>query len=198
MPALRIGLVCVFLLAIFFTFSKPARASVLDWIKHVAGFIVQETDALTGMEDAVTIPPTTSETLEQALQDAPFKFAIPAYVPAGFQLQNNVDIYSDSIFLFWTNEEGDDILLQVETEHGQQYLTGTNAAQEIEINGQPAMLFQGTYDSNNTWDRDRKQINIVQRRGDLVYWLIYNKISEGEMDAAGITKELSQMMGSIP
>ena len=52
------------------------------------------------------------------------------------------------------------------------FVTGTNAAQEIQVNGQPAMLFEGGYDANHTWDPTLKMVNVLQRRGMLVYWLI--------------------------
>jgi hypothetical protein len=60
------------------------------------------------------------------------------------------------------------------------------------------MLVQGGYDTNNQWDPDRKMINIIQRRDSLIYWLIYIKSSEDELDPDGITGELSHMMSSIP
>ena len=196
--ALQAGLACAFLLAAFFAFSKPARASVLDWIKHVAGFIVQENDSLPIYGDEVIIFPEAHNSLATVLENAPFEFAMPTYVPDGFHLEDNVDVFSDSVFLRWMNSIGDEILIQVETDHGQQYMTGTGAAQEIQVNDQPAMLVEGGYDTNNNWDPDRKMINIVQRRGQIIYWLIYIKTSEGELDHALITEELSRMMGSIP
>ena len=53
---LRIALkflgVSMILFAVLFTFSQPVRASVLHWLKDIAGFIIEERDSL---------PPAVSE-----------------------------------------------------------------------------------------------------------------------------------------
>ena len=86
--------------------------------------------------------------------------------------------------------------MQIDTEHEQRYLTGIDAAQEIQINGQPAMLIQGGY-LYNSWDYTLPTLNIIQRKGDLIYWLIYVQKYKGSFDDVLWRNELVRMMSSI-
>jgi hypothetical protein len=169
---------------------------VLDWIKEVAGFLVHESETIPGLEDTDIIPADARGSLANVKKNLPFEFDMPTYLPDGFHFVDHVDVYSDAVFLRWTNGEADEILMQIATEHAQEYVTGPNSAQEIQINGQPAMLIQGGYDDNQHWDSDRKMIHIVQRDGEVIYWLVYIKTSDGELDYERVTAELIRMMSS--
>jgi len=192
---LRLGVVCLVGLGVLFSFSQPARASVLDWIKQVAGLEVQETNIIS-VEGSITIQPTASGSLDDIFNDLPFEFAMPSYVPAGFIFENSVDVHAESVFMTWHNSKGDQILMQVDTEHGQRYLTGIDTAQELQINGQPALLIQGGY-LNNGWDSTLPTINIIQRKGDLIYWLIYIQKYNETFDETAWRNELAHMMSSL-
>jgi hypothetical protein len=188
----------LFLFAVLFTFSQPVRAGVLTWLKQIAGFEIQEMDTLPVAEGKSTpIPPDVHDSLADILNNLPYKLDLPSYVPDGFSFEDQVDLVKTSIFMRWINRNGDEILMLVDTDHGQRYLTGTDAAQEIEVNGQPALLVQGGYNKENNWDPDLQMINIVQRKGDLIYWFIYIKNSGGKFDGTVFKDELIKMLDSI-
>lgn len=196
--ALQVGLACLLGLGGMMTFSQPARASVLDWIRKVAGLEVLETNTISSAGGAVAVPPDSQGSLTQVLPSAPFAFALPAYVPDGFTFEDRVDVHDESIFMRWLNREGAEILMQVDTDHGQRYLMGVDAAREIQINRESALLARGGYDIDGTWNPALNMINIIQRRDELVYWLIYVGNSQTEFEAGAIQDELARMIGSIP
>ena len=193
--ALRFAIVSMVLLTMLFSFSQPVRAGVLDWIKQIAGFEVQEFNTVSS-EGSVIIQPTVSRSMDDVINDLPYEIIMPSYVPDGFIFDDKVDINEDSVFMTWGNGKGDQILLQIDTEHEQRYLTGKDAAQEIQINGQPAMLIQGGY-LNESWDSTLPTLNVIQRKGHLIYWLIYVQKYNEPFDNMLWKDELTQMMGSI-
>jgi len=193
--ALRFAIVSMILFTVLFSFSQPVRASVLDWIKRIAGFEVQETDTVS-TEGSVIIQPTVSGPMDEILNDLPYEITLPSYVPKGFIFENKVDVNSESVFMTWWNSVGDQILLQIDTEHEQRYLTGIDAAQDIRINGEPAMLIQGGYLDDN-WDHTLPTLNIIQRKGDLIYWLIYVQKYSEPFDNVLWRDELIHMMSTI-
>jgi len=192
---LRFAVVSMILFSVLFTFSQPVRASVLDWIKQIAGFEVQETNTVTE-EGSVVIQPTVSEPMDEVLNDLPYEVAMPSYIPDGFTFDDKVDVHAESVFMTWRNSKGDQILLQIDTEHEQRYLTGIDSAQEVQINGEPALLIQGGY-VDGSWDSTLSTLNIIQRKGDLIYWLIYVQKYDGSFDDVLWKDELTRMMGSI-
>jgi len=192
---LRFAVLSMILFTVLFTFSQPVRAGVLDWIKQIAGFEVQETNTVSEA-GSVIIQPTVSGPMEEILNDLPYEIAMPSYVPEGFIFGDKVDVHAESVFMTWRNSKGDQILLQIDTEHEQRYLTGIDAAQEIQINGEPAMLIQGGY-VDGSWDSTLSTLNIIQRKGDLIYWLIYVQKYIEPFDDVLWKDELTRMMGSI-
>jgi len=193
--ALRFAVASTILFTVLFSFSQPVRAGVLDWIKRIAGFEVQETNTVSS-EGSVTILPTVSGPLDEILNDLPYEIVLPSYVPEGFIFEDKVDVNDKSVFMTWGNSIGDQILMQIDTEHEQRYLTGIDAAQEIQINGEPAMLIQGGY-LYNSWDYTLPTLNIIQRKGDLIYWLIYVQKYKDSFDDVLWMNELVRMMSSI-
>jgi hypothetical protein len=195
---LRFASVMMVLFAILFTFSQPVRASVLYWIRQIAGFEVQEEDYIPFSEsDSVSIPPDVRDTLANIANDLPYQLAIPAYVPTGFIFEGKAEVQDGQVFMRWLNGVGSEILMLVDTDHGQRYITGTDAGQEIQVNGQPALLVQGNYDINGNWDSDQKMMNLIQRRDEVIYWLVYVGNSEGSFDSETVQDELIRMMGSL-
>jgi len=195
---LRFALTAMVLFAALFTFSQPVRASVLYWIKQIAGLEVQEEDYIPFSEsESVPIPPDVRGTLANIAKDLPYQLAIPAYVPDGFVFEDKVDVQETQVFMRWLNSNGDEILMLVDTDHGQRYITGTDAGQEIQVNGQPALLVQGNFDVNGGWDSDQKMMNLIQRKDEVIYWLIYVGNSDGEFNSGRIQDELVHMMGSL-
>ena len=192
---LRFTVVSMILFTVLFSFSQPVRASVLDWIKQIAGFEVQETNTVTE-EGSIVIQPTVSGLMGDILNDLPYEIFMPSYVPEEFVFGDKVDVNDESVFMTWRNVRGDQILLQIDTEHEQRYLTGIDAAREIQVNGQPAMLIQGGY-LDDSWDSTLPTLNIIQRKGDLIYWLIYVQKYNEPFDDVLWQDELVNMMGSI-
>jgi hypothetical protein len=197
--SLRFAALTLLLFATLFTFSQPVRAGVLNWIRQIAGFEIREVDSLPTVENSsVHIRPGIRDSLADILDDLPYTLELPAYVPDGFLFEDKFDLVKTSVFMRGMNEDGDEILMLVDTDHGQQYVMGTDAAQEIQVNGQPALLFQGYYDKEHNWDPDLQMINVVQRKGDLIYWLIYIQNSDNEFDDTAFKNELIKMIASIP
>ena len=195
---LRFVLTALLLFAVLFAFSQPVRAGVLNWIKQIAGLEVEETNTFPVAEgETVSVPPEARYSLKDIIKDLPYELVMPAHVPDGFFFEDKVDVQDKSVFMRWLNGNGNEILMLVDTDHGQRYITGTDAAQEIQVNGQPALLVQGGYDVNGNWDSNRWMMNIIQRRDDVIYWLIYIQNSDGEFDGTAVKDELIQMMGSI-
>lgn len=178
-------------------FSGPVRADVLYWLRQIAGLNVQEIDTIPAGENEVTIPPDVSGALDRIRKDIPYELSLPTYVPDRFVFDDHVEVVDQSVFLSWTNEDKDQILMLVDVDHGQQYLMGKNAPQEIPVNGQPAMVFQGGYDRENNWDPAQQTINLIQRKENLVYWLIYMEHPGGTLESAAVQDELIQMLASL-
>lgn len=195
---LRLALAAMLLFAVLFTFSQPVRASVLDWIKQIAGLDVQEENYIPISEsESVSIPPDVRASLETIKKDLPYLLAMPEYVPSGFVFEDKVDVHDEQVFMRWLNSDWDEILMLVDTDHGQRYITGTDAGQEIQVNGQPALLVQGNYDVNGNWDSEQKMMNLIQRRGEVIYWLVYVENSDNEFDSGAIQDELIRMISSL-
>lgn len=194
----RFALITMLAFAALLTFSQPVRANVLHWLREIAGFEIEERDSIPTAVSEGSLPSDYHRNLlEDVIELLPYKLAMPAYVPEGFLAENRVEKTGNSIFMRWMNGDGDEILMMVDTDHGQRYVTGTDAAREIEINGQPALLIQGGYDSNNVWDDNLKMLNIVQRKDDAIYWLIYIERIDGEIKREAIQNELIHMMSSL-
>jgi len=195
---LRFAMTAMVLFAVLFTFSQPVRASVLYWIKQIAGLEVQEEDYIPLSEsESVSIPPDVRDSLATIIKELPYQLAMPVYVPDGFVFEDKVDVQDTQVFMRWLNSDRDEILMLVDTDHGQHYITGTDAGQEIQVNGQPVLLVQGNYDVNGNWDSEQKMLNLIQRRDEVIYWLIYVGYSNNEFDSATIQDELVRMMGSL-
>jgi hypothetical protein len=143
----------------------------------------------------------------EALENPPFPLSLPTWIPEGYTLNEQVAIANskDWIMLTWSNPKGREIAMLVEREYtGYNIPAGVDSSQEIKINGQPALLIHGNWDSQHQWD---------PQRGIAIYWikdghdyrLIYserepvrNVIQPVEGDMEAITAELVHMAESIP
>ena len=205
------------------TFYEPVRARVLELIKTVAGFNISEQtsspmDGITASELSATqtsgqlsITPTiytiSTLPLPDALQNPPFQFGMPAWVPEGYTLDENVGIANsnDWVSLIWTNSENSEIEMLVEQKYtGYDIPAGENSSEEIQINGQPALLVRGFWNEQHEWDPQRG-ISIGWEKEDHFYRLTYserepvhNEIKPIEGDMEATLKEMIQMAESIP
>ncbi|MGV8026836.1 MAG: hypothetical protein AB2L18_09785 [Anaerolineaceae bacterium] len=200
-----------FLIAAVFTLtiSEPVRAKAWELIKTIAGINVEEQveSPLKGIEEEnvelYTIPTLA---LSKALENPPFQFDLPAWVPEGFVLDQNVAIANSEnwIMLVWNNSNLSAIQMLVEREYtGYAIPAGENSSEEININGLPALLVRGAWDAQHQWD-SRLGIVIGWEEDGHFYRLTYyeressqNTIKpiEGDMDI--ILNELIQMAESI-
>lgn len=197
----KFAAIAVFLLAALLLFSQPVRADVLYWIKQLAGLTVEEkNDVSIGDESGTVSTQSVSRgSLEDLNKALPYDLNLPTYIPKGYTFENNkVEVQETSVFMRWLDKDGKEILMLVDTDHGQRYIMGENASTEIWVNDMPALLVQGYYGVDGLWDPNLKVINLIQKHGDVIYWLIYVHNSDEVYDAEFISDELIQMMQTIP
>lgn len=194
---LRLTLTGLLLFAVLFTFSEPVRASVLDWIRHIAGFEVQETESLPGYDDGISFDPDHNS-IVYALKAIPFEFAIPAYAPDGYVLIDKLTFSDNTIILLdWVNKNKDYISMAVQNTVDLSVFTGVDSAEEIQINGQPAMLIHGAY-LDGKWDYTMKGITIYFKKDGLTYILGKFPSTPYTKDINVSQNELIRMVESIP
>lgn len=181
--ALRFALASLFLFVALFTFSKPVQATVINWVKEVAGFGVREDNELSGLNEAVTIPSDFKGTLAEATENLSFEFSMPAYIPDGYIFFDEVDISekNQSIFMRWINSDSEEVILMIKTNSGQGIVTGSEAAEEIMINEQPVALIHGGYDANGKWDSTKKDTHLYWHKDGLIYILFSASVNEEEL-----------------
>ncbi len=128
----------------------------------------EATDAVEGLNpDAIldsfgqpTAPPAVPQAMsqEEAQARLPFHFALPAWVPAGFTLQDQVEVVLPSnasnaseasgggyasVIVTWLNPDDSALRLQVASQPADQpRLGGAGSSQAASVNGQPAVLVQ--------------------------------------------------------
>ncbi len=200
--ALRFLLTGILVFAVLFKFSEPVRASVLDWIKHIAGFEVQEVDSFSvdPNESSFVLP---HNSLVFALKDLPFEFAMPAYSPDGYVLVDKIEFDDSAVFLRWFNQDKEEIFMMIQNTDDPSVFTGFDSAEEIQINGQPALLVHGAY-VDYKWDYTMKGITIHLKKDGLTYRL--GQFPKEEIDQStpymkdiGVSQnELIRMTESIP
>ncbi len=172
----RFAVALMLIAALLFTLSTDVRANVLEWIKTVAGFQVDER-AESPLKEAAqpTIYPVTVVHLPKALQNPPFSFGMPQYLPEGYQLQDDVGIASSEswISMVWENHDGSEIDLLVQKGYSENPIpVGVDSTREIQIHGQPALLIFGFWNENHAWDPDRS-VALHWQTKDLHYTLTF-------------------------
>ncbi len=219
------------------TLSEPVRAKALEVIKMIAGFKVEEqsespfkglagegeisatetVNAVLPLQAETPLPTPTSPEVTvysiptvpviEALNNPPFSFGLPVWVPEGFELDANVGIANsgDWVSLVWEHPDGREIQMLVEREYAGYILpAGEDSSEEIEINGEPALLVRGFWDAEHQWDSQR-QIMIGWVQGERFYRLTYSNrlpatksLMPIEGDLEPILAELIRMAESIP
>jgi hypothetical protein len=158
----------VLVLAMIFGLSPKARALAGVVFQEIAGFFVKEQtenplkeyfdeDGVLEHPDA-TVVHIPSITVDEILADPPFEFSLPEYIPEGFELED--DRAAVALSKTWLNipYQGrgiGEINFMAETVTPELSI-GVEAAEEISINDQPAMLVRGDWsrDGSHTWDYD--------------------------------------------
>ena len=165
----RFGLAISIVLTLLFTFSEPARAGVLNLIRQTAGFEVHETEELPIIESEPSFV-FDQDSINAGLEKVSFKFALPAYTPEGYTLLDRVYYDQNTVLLDYLNDDQDQISLTILNTTEPPVLTGTNSAEEIQINGQPALLVHGAFVGGN-WDYNLSGVTIYFKQDSLTYLL---------------------------
>jgi hypothetical protein len=203
--------------------SSEVRANVMDFIREIAGFAVQEspqspladldnaTDPATASGSQDTAPLATVEipalVLGDILQDPPFEFGIPQTAPAGFVLDEEAAVASsqDWVILSWSSSAGAEIEMLVEQEYSGYVLTyGEASTREVTVNAQPALLVLGGWNASHVWD-DSYGVELHWQQDGHYYRLIWrqmggehNEMTALSEDADTAAQELIHMAESIP
>ncbi len=168
----RFALVCLLMFALFFTLSNPVRASVLDWIKHIAGFTVEESTSAPVIDESqvtVYVSDDTPQPLSTALKDLPFTISLPTYIPERFVFTNNVFKTKSWISMSWVDKHQGEINLMVARNWEVIFQAGMDSAEAISINGQPALLIHGWWERNGKWDQNLGVLQLSWRKDGLIY-----------------------------
>jgi preprotein translocase subunit SecG len=193
------------LMALTFVLSEQARARALEWIKVVAGFTVEERSEspLKSYEEGkvqateYTTAPTLS--VPEALAEPPFPFSLPTWVPEGYTIDETVTIANSKtwVMLNWKNPNGGGIFMLVEPKRPKYNLpAGEDSSEEIQINGQPALLIRGDWASVDRWD-PRLAVTIYWEKNGIYYRLGYGE-RKPIQDMEAIIQQLIRMAESVP
>ena len=107
-------------------------------------------------EPTVYTVPTVPVT--DMIKNPPFQFGLPTWVPDGYILDESAGIATSNnwVSLVWNNPNLSEIELLIEREYtGYNIPAGENSSEEILINGTPALLIQGFWDTDHQWDPKR-------------------------------------------
>jgi hypothetical protein len=197
-------LATLLIMSLVFATSSQVRARALELVKMIAGYQVDERsesplkDYEEGTVQATeyTIPVMT---MPEALVNPPFPFNLPYWVPEGYTLKENVAIANSKewISMNWVNPNGGEIFMLVEKQQPQYNLPiGVGSSEEIEINGQQALLVKGGWANAYQWDPARAVV---------IYWeingLYYRLGYSGNGPIADMNKAIAmlvQMAESVP
>lgn len=194
---IRFALIALILFAALFTFSEPARAGIVELIRHIAGFEVEEMDSLPVFEGGYEAKHTS---LTYLLQEISFEFALPAYIPEGYTLNDKVYYDENIVSSDYLNDDRDLIYYSVQNTMEPLIVTGFDSAEEIQINGQPALLIRGAF-VDGVWDYTLNGISIYFKQDGLTYKLgQFPSFSRGEHEKETDLSldELVRMAESIP
>lgn len=143
--------------------------------------------------ERVTPQPVAPVTMSQAEAKAqlPFAYALPAWAPAGFVLQNEVEVVQPesglgymSVSLIWLRADEAALRLQVaQADDDQPALGAAGSSQAVTVNGQPASLVHATH-------LGAERLALTWPRAGLTYTL-------SAEDGAATPEELQRMAESV-
>jgi len=204
-PVLQGALVLLLVLVSTLVAYQPARATVLHWLREVAGFLFDEGGESPIPEDwsQVTIGYPTPLGLEQAQSQLPFELRLPTYIPENFATDSQVIASGNWALTGWyTNQtnQGEAIILlvqPVESYPDWAQPVGEGSLEEITVNGQPGALIRGQW-FGDQWQEDCG-LTLKWQQDDLVYTLSwFAATSRGEPQSVLPLEELLHMAESIP
>jgi hypothetical protein len=196
----KFALAAILGLSLLFTFSEQVRAGVLELIRNIGGFNVEEVEMAPTFAPNPTVYVYTPQPLSSALQDLPFTFAMPVYIPDGYILGNDIVVAEskDWVSLQWTNSEGQELNMLVQQDWNLSLPASADGAEEIQINGEPALLLRGGWsaDGSGKWDTGRNMIQLYWRHAGLIYSFQFWNLPPGG-DNGKFVQELIRVAESI-
>jgi hypothetical protein len=159
--------------------SQPVRADFLALIRQIAGFNVKETTE-SPISQVTSTPYLVSEPTSLPLvdiQDAPFEFKMPQYLPEGFVFSQDYAIADSKQWVMLAASRANDyeITMLVEISDADLVIpAGVASASEISLNGTPALLIQGGWSADSQWQSDRG-LELQWHQEGLRYDLHYTK-----------------------
>lgn len=213
------------LIVLALVMPTTVRAQVVQWITTVAGFQVEErskspiTDS-SEVQSTPSVPayistsPDITPTVvnyptinpQTLIANSPFAFGLPLYIPESFTLAENAAIANSNswVSLTWSSKNAEIMMLVEKQYAGYPLPAGVDGAEEIQINGKPALLIRGWWDENHKWDMTRC-LELHWMVQDLHYRLVYSQRSVPQWeiepisgDANKILKDLISMAESVP
>jgi hypothetical protein len=153
------ALILIFAFSMLMTFSSTVRAEVLQTIEEIAGLSFDVTIHYPGGGDEdVIIIPSEYLSLEEARSRFPSPIVLPTYIPQGYERDNDVMLTPFTnppmpmLAITWTNAEhsgfGLDILHCSIGLENCGLTVGEGALEETILNGVPAVVIHGAWDSD--------------------------------------------------
>ncbi|MBI5963152.1 MAG: DUF4367 domain-containing protein [Chloroflexi bacterium] len=165
---LKFILASMSIFALILIFSEPVRAGVLNWFKSIAGFKVMDTAPdFNNPFDKVAYPITV--TMDEVLQNSSFPFSIPTYLPDGYESLGGVND-EGGIALVWAKGFGI-ISFSVTKDWDVTIQANLENSEEIQINGQSALLIRGAWNENGEWVDTKKRTDLTWRKDGLIYFV---------------------------
>lgn len=165
------------------------RARLEDVVRQIGGLTVLITEDYPGRDDNPRIVPDDTITLEEARERLDFEFNLPAYVPEGLVLQeeisgSNIDT---SIRLSWQDEDqpGLGLMLRVgKADPDVQWVVGPNSVTEVMVNDVPATLVHGGWNADTQEWEDNGFRDLRWQIDGVEYTL-----SSGNVEWGGVSDE---------
>ena len=221
-------LVLLSVLIPLFIFSEPVRAKTMVLIRIVAGYVVDERDesplkdldqgesnvaqpnstSAIVVAEATPVSPTKVEPtiytvptlpVNELLENPPFQFSFPAWVPNGFTLDETVGIAASNnwVSFVWNNSNHCEIELLIERAYtGYKIPAGVNSSEEIEISGKPALLIRGSWNGQDQWD-PRRAISLDWEKDGHHYRLNYSERGPVHNEMVSIQGDMDQIIDQL-
>ena len=186
MGHLRLGMILVLALvvgAISLSLAVPGvRAKLQDLFIQIAGQTFMISQEYPGLGEAVTNVRPEKLPLQEAIGKLPFEVKTPSYIPAGFQLEKNVNLYMgnagfpDSIEATYAANQRNLQRITLTARQNAENLAiaiGSEAVEEVMIGSEvTGALFKGGWFSNTAKWEDMDVWTLTWVQGDTHYMLI--------------------------
>jgi hypothetical protein len=196
---------------VLYSINGDIRAALDQAFQTVAGFLVEERTVSPVIGDENPVPVTAaqiptmeaqptftpymveipSQAVKDVIQNPPFDFSLPAYVPDGFTLQSDAAtaISKEWVMLGWGDQQHAEIEMLVEREYtGYALPVGVDSTEEIQVNGTPAILVKGGWNGEHVWQADYGMEIHWQVDGHY-YRLIWNQRTPERNEITAITTD---------